>query len=64
MQINKENTNKKNWIIDYDYNFGEKVIPNNKYAYKYETLYIGPFEITQCCTYATVTLKMGVTKNR
>ena len=35
---------------------------NNKYALKYETLYIGSFEITQSWANDTVTLKMGVIK--
>ena len=36
---------------------------NNNDAFKYETPYNGPFEITQCLTNGTVTLKYG-TKNR
>ena len=34
----------------------------NNSAFRSETPYNGPFEITQCCTNDTVTLKCGVIK--
>ena len=37
---------------------------NNNDALKYETLYKGPFYITQCWTNGKVTLQRGATKIR
>ena len=30
--------------VDYYYKVNDKVIINNKYAYKYKTLYMGPYK--------------------
>ena len=37
---------------------------NNHTTYKNETLYKGPFVITQCCTNGTVILQFGTAKSR
>ena len=62
--MNKYNTHKNKEILEYNYNVGEKVMRNNKSAYKYETPYNGSFDITQCWSNGTVILQMGATKNR
>ena len=46
-QINKDNIRKNRNRVDHDYKFGNKVMPNNHSAYKYETPYKGPFVITR-----------------
>ena len=50
MQINKDNIHKNIKIVDKKYKVIDKFILANNAALKYETPYIGPFEITQCCT--------------
>ena len=37
---------------------------NDKAEYKYETLYNGPFEITECWSNVTITLQVGSIKIR
>ena len=48
--------------LDYNHKVGDKVMLNNKNAYRYETPYKGTFDITQCWTNDMVTLKCGTIK--
>ena len=43
--------------IDHDNNIGDKVMVRRKYAYKYETLFQGPYEILQNWTNVTITIQ-------
>ena len=62
MKINKYIIHKNKKIVNYDYKVGNKLILNNKSTCKYETPYIGSFEMTQCWTNITVTLQMVAIK--
>ena len=62
--VNKDNIRKNSKRLYHEYKVGDKVIPNHSYDFKYRTLYKGSFDITQCCTNSTVTLKCGVIKIR
>ena len=43
IQIYKDTIREDDNIVYYDYEVRDKFILNNKTAFKYETLYIGPF---------------------
>ena len=63
-QLNKAFFNYNNFWksmsrIDYDYQGKGKIIIIKKETYNYKTPYKGPYEIIQCCTKSTLTLKMG-----
>ena len=60
--MDKYNILKNGNRVDYQYKVGDKVILNNKSAYKYKTPYNGPFCITQCWTNDKVKLKMDEIK--
>ena len=62
MQINKYSIHENIERVDYDYNVGDKLIVNNEAAYKYETPYNGPSEISKYWANGMVTLKLGATK--
>ena len=62
--MNNDNIHENSNISDHDYKVGDKIMPNNHAAYRYEITYKGPFVITQCWTSGTVTLKYGATKIR
>ena len=62
-QINKYNICKNSKILDHKYKVGDKVMLNNNYGFKHQSLYKFTFEITQCCTNGTVTLKCGAEKS-
>ena len=47
-KINKNNILKNNKRVDHTYKVGDKVIPDNYAAYKYETPYKVSFVIKQC----------------
>ena len=53
MQIYKDNIRKIIYRFEYDYKVGDKVMLTYHTAYKYETLYTGPFVITQFFTTGT-----------
>ena len=61
-QINKYNIRKNIHRFDYDYKVEDKVMLAYHTAYKYETLYTGPFLITQCFTNGTVKLQCCATQ--
>ena len=61
-QINIENTRENKHIADYEYKVGDKVMLTNHTVYIYETLYKGPFVITQCFTNGTVNLQCDAIK--
>ena len=63
-QINKDNIHENIKRVDHDYQVRYKVILTNNYAFKYETPYNGPFEITWCWINGTVTLQCGAIKIR
>ena len=48
--------------VYHDYKVGDEFMLNNNSAFKYETSYINPFDITQCFSNGTVTLQMGAIK--
>ena len=62
MQKNKDNTRKNKIRGDHEYKVSDKVILKNKSAHKYDTSYIGPFEITQCWANVTATLQISAKK--
>ena len=55
-QINKYNIRKNRIILDYDCKVGDKVMLNNKTAYKREPPYKEPYEITRTWTNGTITI--------
>ena len=59
MKINYDNNGGNFSRVEYDYKVGDKVMLKNKPAYKCETLYKGPYEITQTWTNVTDTLQIG-----
>ena len=59
MQINRDNTRKKEHIVEYDYKVIDKFMLTNHTVYKYETPYKDPFVITQCFTNVRVLLQCG-----
>ena len=61
---NKDNTCKNSKRLDHKHKAGYKVILTKESAFKDETPYNGPFEITQCWTNGTVTLQCDIIKNR
>ena len=63
-QINKDNICENSKIFYHDYTVRDKVVLTNNYAFKYENLYNGKFDITQCWTNGTVLLQCGATKIR
>ena len=50
--------------VDYEYQVGDKVMLNNKSAYKYKTSCKGSYEIIQIWTNGMVTIPMGATIDR
>ena len=46
-QINKDNRRQNRTRLNHDYKVGDKLMPNIKAEYKYETQYKGPFETMQ-----------------
>ena len=63
-QIHRDNTRKNKHRVDCDYKVRDKVMLTNHTVYKYETLYKGPFVITQFLSNGTVNLHYGPTKFR
>ena len=61
-QINRDNTHKYRHKVEYDFKVGDKVMLNKHTAYKYETIYKGPFLITHYFTNVVVNLQRGPTK--
>ena len=60
--MNKDNIQKYILRVYYNYKVGDKVMLNNKYAYKYKNRYNGSFEIMQCWKNGMFTFKIGTTK--
>ena len=58
-QINKDVTRENTTRIDHDYRVGDKVMTNDRSAYKYKTLFRSPYEIIHVWKNGTVTLRMG-----
>ena len=50
-------------MLDQDYKVRDKGMLTNNAAFRYETLYNGPFEINHCWTNGAVTLQCGATKS-
>ena len=59
MNINYDNNGGNVNRVEYDYKVGDNVMLENNSAYKCETLYKGPYEITQTWTNVTDTLQIG-----
>ena len=64
MQINKYKIQKNRKLVEHCYKVGDKGIPNNNSACKYETPYKDPFVIKQCWANGMVVLQYGATKIR
>ena len=58
-QINKDVTRENTTRIDHDYRVGDKVMTNNRSAYKCKTPLRNPYEIIHMWKNDTVTLLMG-----
>ena len=63
-QINKDINHENTTIIDHDYIVGDKFMNKNRSAYKYETLFRGPYEIVQTWTNGTIALQTVAVTNR
>ena len=61
-QINKDNIRKNRKQVNHLNNVGDKVMLVNLTAYKYETIYKGPFVIMRCFTNGAVSLQCGATQ--
>ena len=57
VQINKDVIREKTTRIDHNYRVGDKVMTGTKSAYKYKTLFKGPYENFRIWTNGTVTLQ-------
>ena len=57
--INKDNICKNKNRVDHKYKVGDKIMINNRAAYRYETQYKGLFMITWCWNNGTVIIKYG-----
>ena len=62
--IKKDIIRENSTIIDYDCNIGDKVLVRRNQAYKYETLFQGPYEIIQMWTNGTVDKRTGAVTAR
>ena len=63
-KINKDVACENNTRIDHNYRVGDKVMSKMRSAYKYETLFRGPYEIFRTWTNGTVTLRAETVTNR
>ena len=58
--VNRENTTR----IDYNYRVGDKVMTKMRSAYKYETLFRGPYDFFQTWKNGAVTLQTGLVTHK
>ena len=63
-QINKYVARENTTRIYHDYRVGDKVMTKTRSAYKYETMFRGPYEIFRTWTKVTVTLRTGAVTHR
>ena len=59
--INENNTRENAKCLKYTYKIHDKVLLECHDAQKYESPYLGPFEVTDVFTNGTVTIKKGAT---
>ena len=57
--INENNTRENAKCLKYTYKIHDKVLLERHDAQKYESPYLGPFEVTDVFTNGTITIKKG-----
>ena len=63
VKMNKYNIRQNSKIVYHCYEVRDEVMLGNNYAFKYETPYKGPFDITHFWNNGTVTLQWGAIKS-